>query len=239
MMLQKDTKDFYLADKYSLQQVEEEFGQQSSLEQEFNDLWDSTILEESIYSHADYGGEYAGSGTLDYIEAKVLYFWIRMNEPKLIIEIGTAQGVSASIICSAQEKNGHGNFITIDSKPAHLPCKSFLDWEEGGSVEVVIQDAIQYFSRYKGQEPDLIFLDADHRKPFCDTIITLFKNQFPNADYLYHEWSLSVNAGSPEINYVSRREWLFQFHERASFEKIMSHKEHYGFVGSCGIGLCI
>jgi len=37
---------------------------------QYNKMWDSWILEESIAAHATYGGQFAGSGTLDYIEGK-------------------------------------------------------------------------------------------------------------------------------------------------------------------------
>jgi len=70
-------------------------------------------------------------------------------------------------------------------------------------------------------------------------ITKILADSFPNAIYAYHEWSLSTISQKPEIEYISRSEWLHQFYERPAFELYFNKPKykHNGFVGSCGLGV--
>ena len=105
-------------------------------------------------------------------------------------------------------------------------------------IESIEADAFEFLKETE-EIPQLIFVDADHREDFCMKIADTLHSMFPNATYLYHEWSLSTISGKPEIYYISRDEWLYQFYERPAFEKVFSNPpyKHVGFVGSCGLGV--
>ena len=68
MILQEQTKQKYKSDKLSRTQLSDFFNNYLLEEQEYDAIWDEWFLKESIWCHEDFGGEYAGSGTLDYIE---------------------------------------------------------------------------------------------------------------------------------------------------------------------------
>jgi hypothetical protein len=239
MILQKETKTKYKTDNLSRTQLANFFKDYTLEEKEYDLIWDEWFLEESIRCHADFGGEYAGSGTLDYIEGLILYTLIRRIKPHVVFEIGTAQGMSAALMAEAVIKNSNNDkILCVDNKLPHRISTHFTKAMEKDTIEFYEADAFEFLAEID-KIPDFIFVDADHRQPFCTKIAELLHDSFPNANYAYHEWSLSTISGPPEINYISRSEWLYQFHERPAFEKFFNHPKykHNGFVGSCGLGV--
>ena len=75
--------------------------------------------------------------------------------------------------------------------------------------------------------------------PFSPKFFKTLVNSFPDAIYAYHEWSLSTISQKPEIEYISRSEWLYQYYERPAVELYFNKPKykHNGFVGSCGLGV--
>jgi len=49
---------------------------------------------------------------------RFLYYLVRAMHPALVVELGTAHGVSASHMLTAMEESGHGHLHTIDGDPA-------------------------------------------------------------------------------------------------------------------------
>ena len=239
MILQKQTKEKYKSDKLSRKQLSDFFNEYNQEEIEYDALWDDWFLEESINCHKDFGGEYAGSGTLDYIEGLILYTLVRKNKPKIVFEIGTAQGMSAALMASAIEANqNNGKIFCVDIKLPHRMSPTFSKAIENEIIEFYDADVFEILG-VKPVIPDLIFVDADHREEFCMKITKTLVNSFPDAIYAYHEWSLSTISQKPEIEYISRSEWLYQFYERPAFELYFNKPKykHNGFVGSCGLGV--
>jgi hypothetical protein len=239
MILQKQTKTKYKSDALSRKQLSDFFNDYEKEEKEYDTLWDNWLLSESIHCHQDYGGEYAGSGTLDYVEGLILYTLIRKNKPKTVFEIGTAQGMSAALMASAIEANqNNGKIFCVDKKLPHRMSPTFSKAMEDEFIEFYEADVFEFLDEIK-EIPDLVFVDADHREEFCMKITKILADSFPNAIYAYHEWSLSTISQKPETEYISRSEWLHQFYERPAFELYFNKPKykHNGFVGSCGLGV--
>ena len=239
MILQKQTKEKYKSDPLSRKQLSDFFNDYKQEEIEYDILWDNWFLTESISCHEDYEGQYSGSGTLDYIEGLILYTLVRKNKPKIVFEIGTAQGMSAALMASAIEANqNNGKIFCVDIKLPHRMSPAFSKAMENGIIEFYEADVFEFLGVIT-EIPDLIFVDADHREEFCMKITKTLVNSFPDAIYAYHEWSLSTISQKPEIDYISRSEWLYQFYERPAFELYFNNPKykHNGFIGSCGLGV--
>ena len=239
MILQEQTKQKYKSDNLSRTQLSDFFNNYLLEEQEYDAIWDEWFLKESIWCHQDFGGEYAGSGTLDYIEGLILYTLVRRIQPKIIFEIGTAQGMSAALMAAAINTNkNNGKILCVDAKLPRRISPHFAEAMDKELIEFYEADAFEFLNEIE-ETPDLIFVDADHRQEFCMKIVKILVNSFPLCTYAYHEWSLSTISTKPEIDYISRNEWLYQFYERPAFEKFFNDPKykHTGFVGSCGLGV--
>lgn len=238
MIKQKDTKNYAETSLTIISQLNNCFSSWEEESEEFNEIWDSWFLEQSIEAHADYDGEWAGSGTLDYNEARVLYTLLKKLKPQNILEIGVAQGISGSLIRQSIPKNS--KFDGIDIKLPHRMCSKYQEYLGDKSISFYKGDAIEFIKESE-DEYDLIFVDADHRETFCTKIAKIIKQKYPKATIVYHEWSFSVNAEEEELKYISRPEWIKQFWERKAFEDeyIENNYKHFGFYGSCGLGVVI
>ena len=178
-------------------------------------------------------------GRLVELEAINAVFEIRKNKPKIVFEIGTAQGMSAALMASAIEANqNNGKIFCVDIKLPHRMSPTFSKAMENDIIEFYEADVFEFLGVIP-EIPDFVFVDADHREEFCMKITKTLVNSFPNAIYAYHEWSLSTISQKPEIEYISRSEWLYQFYERPAFELYFNKPKykHNGFVGSCGLGV--
>lgn len=238
MIKQKDTKSYSETSLTFISQLNNYFSSWEEETSSFNEVWDSWFLEQSIEAHADYGGEWAGSGTLDYNEARVFYTLLKKLKPQKVLEIGVAQGISGSLIREALPEDSQ--FDGIDVKVPHRMCAKYKEYLENESISFYKGDAIE-FVKNSEDEYDLIFVDADHRQIFCYAIAKEIKKKYPKATIVYHEWSFSVNAEEEELKFISRPEWIKQFWERKAFEDEYkeSNYKHLGFYGSCGLGVVI
>ena len=125
-------------------------------------------------------------------------------------------------------------------KLPHNICDKYKEYLESDQINFYKGDAIE-FVKETTENYDLIFVDADHRETFCTEIAKIIKQKHPKATIVYHEWSFSVNAEEEELKYISRPEWIKQFWERKAFEDeyIENNYKHFGFYGSCGLGVVI
>jgi len=117
----KELQGMYQFNIDVVNQLEAEFPNYYELESEFNDYWNSTLMNQIIEESSNGDGEWAGAGPIDYNEAKVIYFYIRTKKPKNVLEVGFASGVSSSLIAKALEVNGEGKLYTgdLNSAPDH------------------------------------------------------------------------------------------------------------------------
>ena len=247
MILLRDLKDKYTNDPIIQSQLKREFGDYSKLEYEFDKFWEVHIGE--VINESSMGnGDKAGAGAVDYNESKILWFFVRTHKPKNILEIGHASGCSTVILAAALEANNEGGIVhTCDikgnaqTKPHNNFITSFGKYMDNGIVKATSYvDAIEYTQELT-EKIDFIFVDASHEKVFCYPMAQLLKEKYPNVLVTYHEWAMSPIATKEELSYVAMPENLKhqQMAEREAFMDSYptTEYEHYGFYGSCGLGV--
>ncbi|MBI3520316.1 MAG: O-methyltransferase [Bacteroidetes bacterium] len=97
-----------------------------------------------------------------HLQGRFLSFISRLQQPKLIVEIGTYTGYSA--LCLAEGLAENGKLISIDvNEETSAFAKSFIEKTEySNKIELVLADAKSYIPTIK--EPiDLVFIDADKK----------------------------------------------------------------------------
>ena len=248
MYLLEDLEKKYKQDPLVKDQLEKEFGDYISLESEFDKFWNNTHMSQIINESSLGNGKIAGAGAIDYNESKIVYMFIRTYKPNNVLEIGHASGCSSVIIAKALEKNGNGNLYTCDikdnciKKPSNNFISGFEKYMKNGIIKATgLVDAIDYVKDHSNIKFEIIFTDASHEPEFCYSLTKLLKKYWPNALNLYHEWAMSPLANEKEKSYVSLMETIQHqtLAERIAFltEFPIIDYEHYGFYGSCGLGV--
>ncbi len=97
-----------------------------------------------------------------HLQGRFLSFISKLQQPKLIVEIGTYTGYSA--LCLAEGLAENGKLISIDvNEETSTFAKSFIQQTQyAGNIELVVADAKTYIETIT--EPiDLVFIDADKK----------------------------------------------------------------------------
>lgn len=97
-----------------------------------------------------------------HLQGRFLSFISKLQQPKLIVEIGTYTGYSA--LCLAEGLAAGGKLISIDvNEETSAFAKSFIQQTEYASkIELVLGDAKAYIPGIK-ETIDLVFIDADKK----------------------------------------------------------------------------
>ena len=118
---------------------------------------------ESILNNLTLEKEYAKVNFVPIIRqksAKFLYDFIKTNQFKTILEIGTAIGFSGSIIIGA----GVERLITIDINEDYLKMakETFSKFGILDKIEIICGDAFDYIKKFdkENRKFDMIFLDG-------------------------------------------------------------------------------
>ncbi len=246
-LLTKDLQTIYQFNIDVVNQLEAEFGDDySELENEFNDYWNNVLMNQIIHESSGGQGKFAGAGPIDYNESKIIYFFIRTRKPRNVLEVGFASGVSSTLIAKALEVNGEGKLFTgdLNSAPDHKWIISdFKEYiKKGIIVPTYPIDGIEYVKQMDKRIPiDLTFSDASHEKAFCQGLADELFSKYPDALHLYHEYSFSPLSTNDYKQFISAKEnhQHQTFYEREAFEEHFDedYYKHYGFYGSCGLGV--
>jgi caffeoyl-CoA O-methyltransferase len=97
-----------------------------------------------------------------HLQGRFLSFISKLQQPKLIVEIGTYTGYSA--LCLAEGLHPEGKLISIDvNEETSSFAKSFIaETEYADKIELVLADAKEFVKTIN--EPiDLVFIDADKK----------------------------------------------------------------------------
>ncbi|MES2762792.1 MAG: O-methyltransferase [Bacteroidota bacterium] len=97
-----------------------------------------------------------------HLQGRFLSFISKLQQPKLIIEIGTYTGYSA--LCLAEGLAENGKLISIDvNEETSAFAKSFIEKTEyAGKIELILADAKDHIPTIK-DAIDLVFIDADKK----------------------------------------------------------------------------
>ncbi len=98
-----------------------------------------------------------------HLQGRFLSFISKLQQPKLIVEIGTYTGYSA--LCLAEGLAKDGKLISIDvNEETSSFAKSFISKTEyANQINLVLADAKEFVTTIN--EPiDLVFIDADKKR---------------------------------------------------------------------------
>ena len=97
-----------------------------------------------------------------HLQGRFLSFISKLQQPQLIIEIGTYTGYSA--LCLAEGLTESGKLISIDvNEETSSYAQSFIDKSDyKNQIELVVADA-KYFIHTINNSIDLVFIDADKK----------------------------------------------------------------------------
>lgn len=97
-----------------------------------------------------------------HLQGRFLSFISKLQQPKLIIEIGTYTGYSA--LCLAEGLAENGKLISIDvNEETSSFAKSFISKTEyANKINLILADAKEYIPSIK-ETIDLVFIDADKK----------------------------------------------------------------------------
>ena len=210
-------------------QLEKEFGDNYyDIEAEYNEYWNSVLMNQIIHESSGGQGKFAGAGPIDYNEGKIIYFYIRLRKPRNVLEIGFASGVSSALIAKALEMNGNGKLYTgdLNSAPDHkwiiTDFKYYI--EKGIIVPTYPIDGVQFVEEFDEKIPiDLTFSDASHEKAFCFHLACSLFEKYPDALHLYHEYSFSPMSTGDFKQFISAK----QNHQHQTFYEREAFEEHF------------
>lgn len=97
-----------------------------------------------------------------HLQGRFLSLISKLQQPTLIVEIGTYTGYSA--LCLAEGLKNNGKLITIDvNEETSAVAKSFIEKTDyANKIELVLADAKSYIPTIE-ESIDLVFIDADKK----------------------------------------------------------------------------
>ncbi len=97
-----------------------------------------------------------------HLQGRFLSFISKLQQPKLVVEIGTYTGYSA--LCLAEGLAENGKLISIDvNEETSAFAKLFIEKTEyANKIDLVLADAKNYIPTIK-ESIDLVFIDADKK----------------------------------------------------------------------------
>lgn len=97
-----------------------------------------------------------------HLQGRFLSFISKLQQPKLVVEIGTYTGYSA--LCLAEGLAENGKLISVDvNEETSAFAKSFIEKTEyANKIDLVLADAKDYIPTIK-ESIDLVFIDADKK----------------------------------------------------------------------------
>lgn len=174
-----------------------------------------------------------------------VYRHVRETTPDRILELGTANGVSAAYMAAALDENGDGHLVSVDRagagfEPASLLRDLGLDkWvtlvvREDSSYDWYLKELIEKQSDTVGNcEPifDFCYLDGAHNWTIDGLAVVLVEKLLkPGAWLLLDdlEWSYAGSPGGAQPPFPLSRSELHEPHVRAVFNLIV--RQHPSFT---------
>ena len=99
---------------------------------------------------------------------------VERREPALLVEFGTAFGVSAMYWAAGLDRNGHGRLLTFEPNETwHSIAKQHLELFSARVVPVAGTFEANIDAHRNGQTIDIAFVDAIHTSEFVDAQVRL------------------------------------------------------------------
>ena len=99
---------------------------------------------------------------------------VERRQPDLVVEFGTAFGVSAMYWAAGLDRNGHGRLLTFEPNETwHSIAKQHLELFSARVIPVAGTFEGNIDAQRNGQTIDLAFVDAIHTSEFVDAQVRL------------------------------------------------------------------
>ena len=132
-------------------------------------------IEEYILNHIDEEGEQLSRLNRDahvnllrprmlsgHLQGRTLKMWVRMQQPKRILEIGTYTGYATLCLAEALPETGEIHTLEIDDEMEDFIRKQFDSSPLKDKIHLHIGDALDIIPQLEGTF-DMVFIDADKR----------------------------------------------------------------------------
>ena len=143
-------------------------------------------------------------------ETNFLYNFVRKIKPKKVLEFSPAYGYTTANICLAlKEENVNFDYIEtyeIDTNCFFRAKTNFEKLGIEGDISIILGDVLEMLNVSKLKECDLIFIDSDHDKEFCQKYVDKFFDLIPKGTWVgLHDISFN-----PIINEETKvvTEWI-------------------------------
>lgn len=95
-------------------------------------------------------------------EGKLLGLFIKMNNIKTIVEVGTLYGYSSILMARALPFDGHIYTIEKNNEYADIAAQNFADFKVNDKITLIRGDGLKQLKELEVHSPfDMIFIDAD------------------------------------------------------------------------------
>ncbi|WP_339047552.1 O-methyltransferase [Candidatus Mesenet endosymbiont of Phosphuga atrata] len=95
-------------------------------------------------------------------EGKLLGLFIKMNNIKTIVEIGTLYGYSSILMAKALSSDGHIYTIEKNNEYADIAAQNFADFKVDDKITLMRGNGLDQLKKLEAHSPlDMIFIDAD------------------------------------------------------------------------------
>lgn len=163
----------------------------------------------SLATEDDWGGQDTRPDRWGYLslfegEGKLLYAITRFLKPERVLEIGTADGCSATHILAALEKNGAGRLVSLDISEgagSRIPETLRARWE------FVHTDALVWTKEHPHERFDMVIEDGSHELSFTTAMLKYTRASqspfvFVHDPYQYKGVREAVRQTYPHATYI-------------------------------------
>lgn len=125
---------------------------------------------------------------VDEATAYFLYSLIRLIQPDVVIEIGTAKGNSAISIGQALKDNGRGKLYTMDPNEHDIVNIAIKKSHLKKYINYIIDYSNNVIPKLNLIKADLVFIDGDHSYESVKKDFDLVKNLIPSGGIvIFHD----------------------------------------------------
>ena len=123
----------------------------------------------------------------------VLYCMLRYFRPEHVLEIGTADGCSASTIAMALKRNGHGDLTSIDIVPG---AGANYEPQEGVKATFINHEGVAWVSNGGMKNFDFVFEDGPHYYGYTRDILTAIEVAIRPTVLVSHDCAVPESLGN-------------------------------------------
>lgn len=170
-------------------------------------------------------------GSINYVDAEILYTLVQHYQPKRVLEFGTFLGCSAAIMARAMRESGNknGTIDTVDSwsetdnQYVHswlLPDESrqlvkgqLLTSQDKRNVFVITDTMQHYLSILDDETQDIVFEDTDHKtETLIEVTPELLRVLKPGGTLLFHDTAMpEVMEGIRTAGIANKMSYFYAF----------------------------